>query len=58
MFADDLSLFGETNKGQMETVMETLKTFCDLSGQEISHEKTSIYFAKNVNRGIRDKLFG
>jgi ribonuclease HI len=56
MFADDLLLFGEANELQMHCVIETLNKFCSLSGQEVSQEKTSIYFFKNVNREMKDKL--
>ncbi|MCI14727.1 ribonuclease H protein [Trifolium medium] len=53
MFADDLLLFGEANEKQMKCVMEILNKFCKMSGQEVSNEKTSILFSKNVDRNIR-----
>ncbi|KAK2394949.1 hypothetical protein QL285_056723 [Trifolium repens] len=56
MFADDLLLFGEATENQMKCVMEILHKFCIVSGQEVSHEKTSVLFSKNVRRGMRDKL--
>jgi hypothetical protein len=56
MFADDLLLFGEASEKQMKCVMDILNRFCSLSGQEVSHEKTSILFSKNVNRGLKDRL--
>jgi hypothetical protein len=56
MFADDLLLFGEATEKQMQCVMDMLNKFCGLSGQEVSQEKTSILFSKNVRRGMRDKL--
>jgi ribonuclease HI len=56
MFADDLLLFGEASEKQMQCVMDTLNKFCSLSGQEVSQEKTSILFSKNVRRCMRDKL--
>ncbi|GAU31911.1 hypothetical protein TSUD_270960 [Trifolium subterraneum] len=56
MFADDLLLFGEATEKQMCCVMQVLNSFCNLSGQEISHEKTSILFSKNVDRGKKTKL--
>jgi hypothetical protein len=56
MFADDLLLFGEAQEGQMQCVIDVLNTFCGLSGQEVSQEKTSIFFSKNVSRGVKDKL--
>jgi hypothetical protein len=56
MFADDLLLFGEAKEGQMQCVIDTLNKFCNLSGQEVSQEKTSIYFSKNVSRELKNKL--
>jgi hypothetical protein len=56
MFADDLLLFGEATENQMDCVMNILTKFCSMSGQEVSYEKTSILFSKNVSRQIRNKL--
>ncbi|MCH82717.1 putative ribonuclease H protein, partial [Trifolium medium] len=56
MFADDLLLFGEANDRQMTCVIESLNEFCRMSGQEISHSKTSILFSKNVHRDTRHNL--
>ncbi|MCH79377.1 putative non-LTR retroelement reverse transcriptase [Trifolium medium] len=56
MFADDLLLFGEATERQMKCVMNILNKFCSMSGQEVSQEKTSILFSKNVNRVMRERL--
>jgi hypothetical protein len=56
MFADDLLLFGEATEVQMHSVMTILNKFCTMSGQEVSIEKTSILYSKNVSRRIRDQL--
>jgi hypothetical protein len=40
----------------MKCVLEVLEEFCLLSGQEVSQEKTSLLFSKNVDRGMRSKL--
>ncbi|GAU13938.1 hypothetical protein TSUD_262650 [Trifolium subterraneum] len=56
MFADDLLLFGEASEKQVQCVLDILNVFCSLSGQEVSQEKTSILFSKNVRRRVRDKL--
>ncbi|GAU16016.1 hypothetical protein TSUD_338860 [Trifolium subterraneum] len=40
----------------MKCVMEILNKFCKMSGQEVSNEKTSILFSKNVDRNIRRRL--
>lgn len=46
MFADDLLILGEATDNQIWCVMETLETFGTMSGQKISHEKTSICFPR------------
>lgn len=56
MFADDLLLIGEAKKEQMDSLMNILWTFRDMSGQEVNKEKTCIMFSKNVQRGMRTKL--
>lgn len=56
MFADDLFLFGEDTEKQMECVMKTLNLFCSMSEQEVSQEKTSLLFSKNVSRSMHNKL--
>lgn len=44
MFADDLLLFGKATDDNMRCVMEVLNNFCEMSGQMVSLEKTSIFF--------------
>lgn len=56
MFADDLLLFGEASELQMNCVMSIMNSFCRMSGQEVSQEKTSILFSKNVGRNIWERL--
>jgi ribonuclease HI len=56
MFADDLLLFGTASDNQMKCMLEVLKEFCQLSGQEVSQEKTSLLFSRNVDRGTRNNL--
>ncbi|MCH80116.1 RNA-directed DNA polymerase (Reverse transcriptase) [Trifolium medium] len=56
MFADDLLLFGKATDKQMRSTMTVLNKFCDISGQVISMEKTSILFSRNVSRLTRDSL--
>jgi hypothetical protein len=56
MFADDLLLFGEASEEQMKCVVESLNTFCSMSGQEVSQEKTSVIFSRNTARSVRNKL--
>jgi hypothetical protein len=56
MFADDLLLFGQATDRQMQCVMNILNRFCNLSGQLVSIEKTSVLFSKNVDRVTRQRL--
>ncbi|WJX55356.1 Protein DETOXIFICATION 41 [Trifolium repens] len=56
MFADDLLLFGEATEKQVQCTIRILNAFCNMSGQEVSREKTSILFSKNVDRNTRVKL--
>jgi hypothetical protein len=56
MFADDLLLFGEANEKQMNCVIDSLNTFCSMSGQEVSQENTSILFSRNVSRALKNQL--
>jgi hypothetical protein len=51
-----LLLFAEANSTQMNVVLKILGQFCQLSGQQVSHEKTSIMFSKNVCSQLREEL--
>ncbi|XP_058726914.1 uncharacterized protein LOC131598313 [Vicia villosa] len=57
MFADDLLLiFEEVDEKHMHCVMKFLREFGDMSEQEVSHEKTSILFSKNVTQDMQTRL--
>jgi hypothetical protein len=56
MFADDLLLFGEATEEQMQCMIHILDKFCKLSGQQVSNEKTSVFFSTNTSIRLRDKL--
>jgi hypothetical protein len=56
MFADDLLLFGEATECQISCVCKILDPFCRMSGQQVSQDKTSIYFSKNASRVVRDRI--
>jgi len=49
-------LFGEAFEAHMNCVIDILEKFCKISGQQVSQEKTSIIFSKNVDRGKGDRL--
>ncbi|PNX84361.1 ribonuclease H [Trifolium pratense] len=56
MFTDNLMLFGEARERKMHCVINIMDQFCHMSGQEVSKDKTSLIFSKNVERGMRMKL--
>lgn len=37
MFADDMVLFSEATKGQMEVIKNCLDSFCRMSGQRVNY---------------------
>ncbi|KAJ4801583.1 reverse transcriptase [Rhynchospora pubera] len=49
MFADDLIIFGEATVQQAMRTHETLDFFCQISGQRVGHEKSSIWFSRGTN---------
>ncbi|CAA7018343.1 unnamed protein product [Microthlaspi erraticum] len=51
-FADDLILFAEASVAQVRTIRNVLETFCLLSGQKVSLEKSKIFFSSNVSREL------
>ena len=44
-FADDLVLFAKADLQNCISVKETLDTFCELSGQQVSPNKSKVYFS-------------
>lgn len=48
MFADDVVLFGPATKREAEGFKECLDLYCNWSGQEISLEKSGVFFSKNI----------
>lgn len=56
MFADDLLLYGRASVEQMQCVLQVLDQFCSLSGQQVSIEKSCLYFSKNVTPQVRRDL--
>lgn len=47
-FADDLLLFAEASKDQIEVIKCIMNLFCGSSDQKVSHGKTRIYFSNSV----------
>lgn len=47
-FADDLVLFAKADRKNYVVVREVLDTFCSLSGQKVSMEKSRVFFSPNI----------
>lgn len=56
LFADDLLLCSQAKISQMQCVQDTMNLFCEMSSQEVSKEKTQIYFPKNVSLHTKTSL--
>lgn len=55
-FADDIVLFGEATIEQAEVMNKCLRLFCDHSGQKVNTQKSSIFFSKNINLELQQKI--
>ncbi|XP_040372858.1 uncharacterized protein LOC112194030 [Rosa chinensis] len=51
-FADDLMLFSEATSDQACIIKQCLDTFCSLSGQAVSYEKSLIFCSPNTSNEI------
>lgn len=51
-FADDLILFAEASLAQVKVIRRVLDRFCIASGQNVSLEKSKIFFSQNVSRDL------
>ncbi|XP_015939884.1 uncharacterized protein LOC107465419 [Arachis duranensis] len=54
MFADDLLLFCQATKSQVQMVMHSLNIFCKASGMKVNLEKSKAFCSKNVSARRRD----
>ena len=57
-FADDLVLFAKADLRNCNSVRETLDSFCELSGQKVSLEKSKVYFSPNTSPESREEMCG
>ena len=57
-FANNLVLFAKANLRNCNSVRETLDTFCELSGQKVSLDKSKVYFSPNTNLESREEMYG
>lgn len=48
-YADDLMIFSNDEEDACRNIMETLNIFCDMSGQKINFQKSSLFVSNNVN---------
>ena len=55
-FADDLVLFAKENQKNCRAVRDVLDTFCCLSGQKVSAEKSRVFFSPNIPPSTREEL--
>jgi len=55
-FADDLVLFAKVDMKNCTSVRDTLDSFCELSGQKISLNKSKVYFSLNISQDSREEL--
>uniref|UniRef100_A0A803QFT1 Reverse transcriptase domain-containing protein n=1 Tax=Cannabis sativa TaxID=3483 RepID=A0A803QFT1_CANSA len=57
-FADDSYIFCRANEEESYNVLQLLNTFERASGQKINYDKSSIFFSRNTQVGIRDAICG
>lgn len=55
-FADELVLFAKADDKNCRAFRDVLDTFCGLSGQNVSAEKSRVFFSPNLAPRTRDEL--
>ena len=55
-FTDDLMLFAKADRKNCIAIRDVLDSFCSLSGQKISDEKSQFFFSPNVEQTTREEL--
>ncbi|KAL6125591.1 hypothetical protein ACLB2K_073647 [Fragaria x ananassa] len=55
-FADDLILFSEASTSQATIMKCCMDTFCNLSGQSVSLEKSMVYCSPNVSSDLANRI--
>ncbi|KAL4391860.1 hypothetical protein AHAS_Ahas03G0287300 [Arachis hypogaea] len=56
LFADDVLLFVEASKNQLNKFFHTLEQFCQASELKVNAAKTSVIFSKNVQQSLRKNI--
>lgn len=55
-FADDTYIFRKAKETEADHVLDVLKIFESSFGQKINASKTSIFFSRNTDQGVREVL--
>ena len=55
-FADNLMLFAKADRKNCVAIKDVLDSFCEISGQKISGEKSHVFFSPNVDQNTRIEL--
>ncbi|CAL1375573.1 unnamed protein product [Linum trigynum] len=55
-FADDLVLFAEADLKQGEEVLTCLNRFCEASGEQVSKDKSCVFFSKNTMESVKKRI--
>ncbi|XP_031103715.1 uncharacterized protein LOC116007232 [Ipomoea triloba] len=53
---DDMVLFGEATIEQADEMLRYLRVFCDHSGQMANVQKSSLFFSKNTDAELQQKI--
>lgn len=56
LFVDDMVLIVEASEEQIRIVKNCLNIFELMSGQKVSLQKSQIYFSKNVETSLVDRI--
>ncbi|XP_065632987.1 uncharacterized protein LOC112028379 [Quercus suber] len=55
-FTDDLVLFAKADQKNCIAIKDAIGTFCVLSGQKVSDEKSRVFCSPNISREAREEL--
>lgn len=55
-FANDLIIFAKADQKNCSVVRDVLDSFCDISGQKVSNEKSRVFFSPNLPHYERERL--
>jgi hypothetical protein len=56
LFADDSIFFARSDNRSVEALKETLKIYCDGSGQKINLDKSSVFFGNHCDEAIKIRV--